>query len=422
MKSYSFYKWRIWSILACSFIMSLFHRSAVGVISNELQSSLNLNAIQLGNIASITFYTYALMQIPTGLLLDFFGYRKISYVGIFTTGLGSIIFGLASHLYIAYLGRFLVGLGTSVIFVATLQAQRIWFAEDDFTKASGMLAFIGNFGGIIATFPLAYLVHFIGWRASMLFMGVICLVISIVIFFYVKSSPKAYGYLPQGIYTTSKKVPLWKGIKHVVTLPATWKNFFILFTLVGCTTALTGVWGMNYLVNVYDLSSTKASFYIAFIVYGLVVGSLFVEKISRHFKDNLCLYPRIACSLISLCWIYILFIEGGKPPLIMLSLMFFIMGFLAMSHIVAFTDISLYCNAESNGLASSLVNSGEFIGSAFISLLIGFLLDLSFKNTLINGKHAYEATVYKQSFCVFLIISLLGIAASFIGERHLRKD
>lgn len=416
MRSYSFYKWRIWSILTCSFVMSLFHRSAVGVISNELSVDLSLSASELANIASITFYTYALMQIPAGLLLDFFGYKKISYLGIFATGIGSILFGFAPHVYIAYLGRLLVGLGTSVIFIAVLQAQKIWFAQNEFTKASGMLSFIGNLGGVIATFPLAFLVNFMGWRQAMIAMGIICLIIGIAIFFFVQNSPKNYGYPAHGVDTVGEKIYLWQAIKHVVSLPATWRNFFVLFTLVGCTTTLTGIWGMNYLMNVYALTSTQASFYVAFIVYGLVIGSLFVEKISRHFKKNLIMYPRLACIAISLCWMYILFIAKGKPSLAMLSIIFFIMGFLAMSHIIAFTDISLHCDSKNSGLASSIINSGEFIGSSLISLGIGFLLDLSFRGAMANGMRVYDASAYTNSFYVFLFISLLGVVTSFIGE------
>ena len=161
--NYNFYKWRVWSILAISFVMSLFH-GAIGVISGDLSRDLGLTATELGNVASISrLYTYAFMQIPAGLLLDYLGYEeRISYYGALVTGIGSILLGIATNVTIAYGGRLLVGLGTSVIFISVLKAQTIWFKKDDFTKASGKLSFIGNLGGVIATFPLAILVSFMG--------------------------------------------------------------------------------------------------------------------------------------------------------------------------------------------------------------------------------------------------------------------
>ena len=78
----------------------------------------------------------------------------------------------------------------------------------------------------------------------------------------------------------------------------------------------------------YGVSTTKASFYVAFIVYGLVCGSLFVDKATMIFKKNIIIYPRIAAILNSVFWIYILFIRKGMPTLFELSIIFFLWDFL----------------------------------------------------------------------------------------------
>lgn len=413
---YNFYKWRVWSILASAFIISLFNRGAVGVISEHLLSDLNITATELSNIASITFYTYAFMQIPAGIILDFFGYKKISFYGVFITGVGSIFLGISSNVYMAYGGRFLVGLGTSVIFISVLKAQRIWFQKEKFTKASGLLSFIGNLGGVFATFPLAALVILLGWRNSMIFMGVISIIISLLILFYVKNSPRDYGYEPMGVEQGSEKFNINKAIKEVVSMRATWKNFLILFTLVGCTTTLTGLWGVSYIMKIYEIETTKASFYVAFIVYGLICGSLFVDKACEIFENNIVMYPRIAAVVNSCLWIYMLLIRKGYPSLMELAIIFFIMGFFAMSHIIAFTDINEHCKEKNSGLASSIVNSGEFIGSSLISIIIGIILDLGWNGQAIEGIRIYTKSQYIYSFYVFLIISILGIVATFISD------
>lgn len=417
MKTYNYFKWRIWTILAFSFVMALFHRSALGAISTDVSNSLGLTALELSNLASITFYTYAMMQIPAGILLDRLGYKKISLLGMISTGLGSILFGFSSSIALAYISRFLIGLGTSVIFISILKAQQIWFSKEDFTKASGLLSFIGNIGGIVATFPLALLALFMGWRSSMVFMGALCIVVALLIHFFTANSPSDYGFKARGTDAspTKQSVSLLSSIKIVLLSPHIWRNFFILFTLVGCTTTLTGLWGIRYLETVYHMSSTEASFYIAFIIYGLVAGSLCVNKIASLFKGKLYLYPRISCIFITLCWSYILFIAKGKPPIGVLVILFFIMGFLAMSHILAFTDITDHISSENSGLASSIVNCGEFLGSSIIALIIGSVLDLTWSGELVNGIRSYGPTSYTQAFWIFLFISILGIATSFIG-------
>lgn len=416
MRSYNFYKWRIWSILTLSFVMALFHRCAIGAISSDISSSLNLNASQLANLVSVTFYTYALMQIPAGLLLDSFGYKHISYLGILFTGIGSILLGISHTIYIAYFSRFLIGAGTSVIFISVLKSQKIWFTTKQFTKASGLLSFIGNIGGVIATFPLAFLVSKLGWRISMIFMGVLCLILFVIIFIFVKDSPLDYGHAPRGTIIDDKRPKVLVSLKTVLKKPATWRNFLVLFTTVGCSTTLTGLWGVNYLVNVYKVSTIKSSVYISFIIYGLVIGSLCIDFISKLFKDNLMLIPRYSCITLTLIWGYILFIAHGTPPLFILAVLFFIIGFVSTAHIVAFTDINIRSSSENSGLASSIVNSGEFVGSSFISLLIGFLLDLHWDGALLNGIRQYTPYNFRNCFIIFFIISLLGIFTTFIKD------
>lgn len=414
MKTYDFYKWRIWSILTFGFVLSLFHRSALGAISESLSHSLNLSASQLSLLASITFYTYALMQIPAGLLLDRFGYKLVSLLGIGVTGIGSVLLSFSTTFGTACLSRFLIGLGTSVIFIAILKAQKLWFSQRNFTRASGLLSFIGNIGGIIATFPLVFLSLLLSWQGAMLFMGLLCLVVACLIYYYVGTSPSDYGFEPRGSLPVYEKTPLKASLLMVFKLSATWRNFFVLFTLVGCTTTLTGLWGMQYLRSVYQLTNTQASFCIAFIIYGLVIGSLAVGPITTLFKGRLMCYPRLACAVNSCCWGYILFVEDGKPPLSILVALFFVMGFLAMSHIVAFTDILDFIPYNCSGLASSVVNSGEFIGSSLLALLIGFALDYQWEGHLVNGARLYPSSAYTYAFMVFFVVSLLGVATTFI--------
>ena len=442
MKTYTYHKWRIWTILTFSFVMALFHRSAIGAISQDLTLSLELTASELSALVSITFYTYALMQIPAGILLDLFGYKKISALGMLVTGLGSVLFSFSTHFIVACVSRFLIGMGTSVIFISILKMQHLWFTQSDFTKASGLLSFVGNMGGVIATFPLALLAILMGWRSAMFLMGGICICLGCIIFLRVKNTPRDYGFslpnstpLKENSHTVQDKAISVDKKESVSPIPqisvrtiftnlmtllrhrGVWRNFFVLFTITGCTTTLTGLWGINYLINVYGLSNAEASFYVAFMIYGFVCGSLAVNPIARLFKNNLIIYPRIACVGMLVCWTYILFVAKGTPPLEVLALLLFILGFLAMSHILAFTDVTTYCEPHTSGLASSLVNSGEFLGSSIISLLIGLILDFTWSGTLIDGVRVYEPSAYILAFSLFIIVPAIGLLTSFLEQK-----
>ncbi|MDD7795451.1 MFS transporter [Clostridium sp. 'White wine YQ'] len=417
-RSYDFYKWRIWIILSLTFVMSLFHRSALGVVSDDIARTLNLSAIQLGNLASITFYSYAIMQIPAGILLDVYGYKKVSMFGVVFTGMGSILLGLSDKIWMAYGGRLLVGIGTSVIFISVLKAQSIWFSKEQFSKASSKLSFIGNLGGVVATFPLAAMAIMLGWRNSFYIMGLACFFVGFMVYKYVYSSPKDVGYNALGDENQIKKIKLGYALKRVIRNRATWRNFFILFSLVGCTTALTGLWGVSYFTSIYGVNKTTSAFYISFIIYGLVGGSILVGNVEKFLSDPIKTFPRISLIINTSIWIYILIIEGGKPPIKIVPYLFFIMGVFAMSLILCFTDIKEKVDSLYIGIATSIVNSGEFVGSSIISILIGYFLDFNWSGEVSNGIKVYGLVEYKIAFLIFLVISILGIIMTFIKDKE----
>ena len=100
--------------------------------------------MQISNIASLYLYIYALMQIPAGILIDRYGAREISSVGMIISGVGSILFGTMNNVYLAYLSRIMVGIGTSVILLAMFKVQGNWFKNEEFPSITAKFAFIWN--------------------------------------------------------------------------------------------------------------------------------------------------------------------------------------------------------------------------------------------------------------------------------------
>ena len=128
-KTYSKVKWSIWWVLTISFVLVLFLRMSTAVISDNLSNELGFNSIEISNIASFTLYSYAFMQIPAGVIIDKFGARNISSLGMIIAGLGSILFGFIQNIELAYLSRVMVGAGTSVILLSMFKVQENWFKK-----------------------------------------------------------------------------------------------------------------------------------------------------------------------------------------------------------------------------------------------------------------------------------------------------
>ena len=62
-------------------------------MTSELMRDFGISAGQLGNLAAFYFYAYLLMQIPTGVLVDSWGARRLLIVGSLLAAAGCVIFG-----------------------------------------------------------------------------------------------------------------------------------------------------------------------------------------------------------------------------------------------------------------------------------------------------------------------------------------
>ena len=406
-KNYLTVKWSIWWILTFSFILVLFLRLSTAVVTDNLSKELGFSQLQISNIASLSLYIYALMQIPAGILIDRYGAREISSVGMIISGVGSILFGTMNNVYLAYLSRIMVGIGTSVILLAMFKVQGNWFKKEEFPSITAKFAFIGNFGTVFATFPLVYLNDYIGWRNSFILIGVVGIAIGISIYLIVRNTPKDYGFNVDLKVEQAEKIRLQDGLKSVFTNKSTWYNSLILFSLVGISTAFTSLWGVTYITDVYNVSKSVSAFIISFFTYGFVVGSMFMNFLFNKIKCSKFNILKIGAFINILIWGYIIILCKVKPPII-LPIAFFIIGCINMGHLQAFNDVKYKNEEKYSGLSTSIVNTSEFIGSGLINLIIAFIIQSS--TDIVLG--------YRLGFSIFIIMNIITAIASDIGIKN----
>ena len=113
--------WTIWGLGAAFYLYAFFQRVAPAVMTNELSADFGLSASALGNLSAFYFYSYVAMQIPTGILADLWGPRRLLTAGALIAGLGALIFAMADSLALAGLGRLLIGGSVAVAFVCMLK-------------------------------------------------------------------------------------------------------------------------------------------------------------------------------------------------------------------------------------------------------------------------------------------------------------
>src|ERR1035437_6984317 len=82
------------AIVIAAYVLSFFQRFAPAGIATDLAVAFSTSASSLGALAATYFYVYTLMQVPTGILVDTLGPRRILLIGGVVGGFGSLLFGL----------------------------------------------------------------------------------------------------------------------------------------------------------------------------------------------------------------------------------------------------------------------------------------------------------------------------------------
>ena len=174
-------RFAVFALAGAAFFLSFFHRVAPAALSQELTREFHLSSAALGTLAASYFYVYTLMQIPTGVLVDTLGPRRVLTAGGLVSGSGSLLMGLAGSFGAAAFGRTLVGLGVSVAFVSTLKLNSVWFDERRFATMTGISTVLGTSGAVFAAAPLAWLVTRVSWRSVFFAAGLASLAVAALI-------------------------------------------------------------------------------------------------------------------------------------------------------------------------------------------------------------------------------------------------
>jgi sugar phosphate permease len=419
IKKYEQRRWIIWLPLALAFLAPYFHRTATGVVADSLMREFSITqASEMGGLASVYFYIYAAMQIPAGIMADFFGPRRTITIGLLIATVGAVIFAGADSIIGLYVGRIFSSLGVSLIYVNIVKIHAEWFRVGEFATMTGLLVSAGSAGFLLATTPLAFVVDQLGWRVSFLVIAVYSLVIAILCWLLVRDRPTEVG-LPSIVEVEMQEgaeksiiavdsCSVAESLRVVIGNPYTWWPFFASVTVYGVYMAFMGLWGVPYFMQVYGMSRVVAANNLLIMAVGTMVGGPLIGVLSDRL--GLRRAPNIwfsACFLI--IWLVLTLWNGGKPPLWVLYPICFGLG-LCMSGV----NLNVACGKEVNpphmtGVVAGIVNSGSFVGAGLMQPAFGWLLDLNWQGTVEQGARIYSQQAYQSAFCFCAAILALGV-------------
>ncbi|MBI1943194.1 MAG: MFS transporter [Betaproteobacteria bacterium] len=396
---------------AAAFVLAFFHRVAPGAIAADLRDAYSASATTLGFVAALYFYPYAAMQLPSGVLADSVGPRKLFTAGSIVAGAGSLLFAYAPGVAWLLAGRALVGLGVAVAFVSVLKLIASWYRDAEFATWVGVLMLIGNLGGMLGAYPLAWLAQIVSWRLVFAAAGAISLLVGLAIWLWVRDSPGEAGLpSPHGAPAARDHAGWWAGLRMVAANPRTWPACVMHFGLIGSYLTFAGLWAVPYLTDGLGLTRTSASLHVTVMIVAFAFACLVVGTASDRMRRRVPLLR--ALSLLYLAsWLP--WVMGWNLPASLSVLAFVLMGIGIAGASLAWALAKELNPPALAGTATSVVNTGGFLGTALFQPLVGWVLDLGGANALDD---------YRRAALLLALIAAGGVAAAFlVRETHCRN-
>ena len=395
--------WALWSLGAALYLIGFFHRVAPGVLGPELSRDFALDAAALGNLSAFYFYSYVAMQIPTGLLADRYGPRRLLTAGAVCAAVGSLLFALAPTLWLAGLGRLLIGGAVAVAFVSMLKFSGHWFSPRHYALSAGVALFVGVLGAVGAGVPLRLGIDAFGWRAVMLASGVLTLAVALAIWLWLRDDPSERGYASYSPKPAAAdgdgSVSALAGLGGVFRYRNSWLLAIAPGGVVGCVTTFAGLWGPPFLIQQYAMSATSAAALCSAVLICWALGGPIFGALSDRLQRRRAPYL-LACVVAMICWALIT--QLADWPQWLLVVLLLVAGFCSGCIVIGFAYARESLPAAHAGAAAGVINMGVMSGPMLLQPLVGWMLDRHWGGALVDGLRHYDFAAYRAGFAVML--------------------
>jgi len=375
-------------ILVLLFIGTLLNyldRTVLSVAAPPMREELGLDAAVMGVVFSAFSWTYALAQIPGGVLIDRIGVRLAYFLSVslwsaftllqgFTTGLASLL---------GY--RLGLGIAEAPAYPCNSRVLNTWFPQSERARATGVYS-VGQYAGLAFLSPLMFwIVATLGWRVLFIGAGVAGLLFAVVWWMAYRDPSQSrrinqaeLDYLAAGGAIAAPAEPIafsWANIRFLLrqrqVLGASIGQFTSNSTLVFFLT-----WFPTYLATERHMGWIKVGFfavmpYIAAACGVLTGGALSDLLLKRSGSANVARkLPIVAGLLLASTIVTANFVDNDVLVIAVMSVAFFGQGMCNLG----WTLISDVAPRELIGLTAGVFNLCANVAGVLTPLVIGFIV------------------------------------------------
>ncbi len=376
------------------YFMSYLFRNINAVVGRYLIAELGLSATDIGLLTAAYFLTFAICQVPMGVLLDRFGPRRINAALLCVAALGAFLFSIGESRDQLALARGLIGIGVSVCLMSSFVSITLWFPRDRWPLLNGVILTFGGLGAIAGSGPVEAALRLTDWRGVFAGLSVATLVAAALIYLVV---PDQRSERPP-----ERLRRVLKGVTLVLGSRAYWSAVPLVIFAQAANFAIIGLWAGLWLRDVPQLDRAATAWFLSLLNIGMTLGFLATGVAGDWANRRKIPLARIM-NAFCLCYF-------AAQLVILLKLdvaaawPWFLFGFFANAVIFAYPMLAARLPLEYSGRVNTSVNLVSFAGGFLGQYAMGWAID-AFPRT---AQGLYAPAGYDWAFGGMLALEILG--------------
>ena len=366
-------------------LLNYLDRTVLSIAAPPMREELGLDAAVMGVVFSAFSWTYALAQIPGGVLIDRIGVRLAYFLSVSLWSAFTLLQGFSTGLASLLGYRLGLGVAEAPAYPCNSRVLNTWFPQSERARATGVYS-VGQYAGLAFLSPLLFwVVATLGWRMLFIGAGVAGLLFAIVWWMAYRDPSQSQrinqaeiDYLAAGGAISAPAEPIafsWANIRFLLrqrqVLGASIGQFTSNSTLVFFLT-----WFPTYLATERHMGWIKVGFfavmpYIAAACGVLAGGALSDLLLKRSGSANLARkLPIVAGLLLASTIVTANFVDNDGLVIAVMSVAFFGQGMCNLG----WTLISDVAPRELIGLTAGLFNLCANVAGVLTPMVIGFIV------------------------------------------------
>ena len=378
-----------WGVCVVYVVYQFSLQMSVGVFAGELQASLATTPAVVGVLTALFALSYAVMQIPAGILLEERSLRFLMAGGLAGCALATLGFAWAPNAWVAGTCRLLMGVGASFGFVGTAVLVARWIPARHFALFIALTEALGMLGAGLADDLFALLLEHTDWRRLLAGTAGFGIAVSALLLACVRDRPGGSGATPR------RATSAWADFRLLLRDRPVWVICAYYALALGAVLGFAGLWNVPFQRS-FGIGLTEAATANSLIFVGMAVGCPVAGALSDRLGRR---RPVVLASVAGHFLVLATILYTPLLPAPVVWALRFLLGFFAAGNVLAFAMAADRAPPHLRGAAIGAVNTFGFLGVSAAQILPGVLL---------GGEAAPDAAHYTAVLSTLLLGLVVG--------------